>query len=1196
MLELLGKTILIFLENFSEQYALPRALAIFFVFLVMTTYAYVFFPFTHRSSSIFRCLSTAQILAFSCFSIAAAARPQHNNILFYVSLGITPLTLIISYIAFKIRWSRAVSKDRLEQALKTVKAEDVEGSTGAALIKALGLCQVYEVSLLSRFAYLEPTEEHIKLVDELFQSAIQYFVPPKRGIYGLWYFYGQFLKTSRHDLTLSMMYFKRAADAQPHLVFEFIIYQAERERREQLMAMERGWGKLDAVDRVEYRQLTRRATAYHRETGKQVSQFWKVVSSGKANATNLTKITSRMERAERGAERYYKQMHARFSHIPKVLDAYIKFLDLTARIGEADQMRRQLRDVMEELDDERPEHGMKNGAGAISGDFGSGSEPESHHPSGGRLKRHGSIAGSVTAGSVAGRSVLSLKTSVMNQSMADALPPVPFRTQKVELARMLSIELITSSIVVYVNRVRVGGTATAYTVKAMTHSRALQLAVARNDSSDAAYRRMLIPVIANIITESMNTLYFEKKGLLTEVFVADHVPIRQFVSPSQWPHWSWTNTSLIESTDDYTRHAEAIASHNNTWWFTQSNYTLQLDSNSSHTYTVPIPDYVFDRSWRYVQDNGGIVAAYLDSMVSTLAEANDKGIQNTYIALGLVYCVALVVLALIAGLIFYPAVKRSVTERKLSIEAFLKIPRDVAVDMYHKTRFPPADPNIDTDKEGEDEEEDFDDSDDDDAEQWNMQFAGAMLGGSANTFKKIMVYYVFALLTLLGFYTVSVVGGVILNVQMAHTGRRCAVAAEVPYIVEGARYIATEAIVQDPGFIAGLPEGGITPQVQVARDRFADYRKALYVGDPAQGLPYRVLSDYERAFVYDDRMRDYLNNSASLDDLSSEVLDDLTTIINDPTQLTWTNPAYLRLSAQILNVANEFGYFADYLQTTFSDQQAQLSLFSTKIMFPLFLLWLIRLYLQTLKRILKMIVEENERSVRYLMMLPPHIVGQIETVRELFHVEELDDFITGPETGEGGKESGTGGTAASVEVPIMSLISGVKPAIDDDLEEARDSADMVDRPDVGSDSDDDVYPHLKFTGSPEPEMESKGSEGDLVSTLPRHKKPENGHSGRSSVASTNKRIARSQELPQENPAPVVRLSAIRKHPHLAGRRSLNSALENVPSPPSSGRSIVRERSVSFGKRNQPNRIIRSTELSPTDNDFSEEGVDISDSM
>lgn len=52
--------------------------------------------------------------------------------------------------------------------------------------------------------------------------------------------------------------------------------------------------------------------------------------------------------------------------------------------------------------------------------------------------------------------------------------------------------------------------------------------------------------------------------------------------------------------------------------------------------------------------------------------------------MGLLYGVALVVLALIAGLIFHPAVKRSIEERKLSIEAFLKIPRDVALDMCAK--------------------------------------------------------------------------------------------------------------------------------------------------------------------------------------------------------------------------------------------------------------------------------------------------------------------------------------------------------------------------------------------------------------------------------------------------------------------------------------------------------------------------------
>lgn len=64
-----------------------------------------------------------------------------------------------------------ISKERVQRALKAAKAEDVEGSTGMAVVKELGIRYTWEVSLLARFVYQEEvTEENMKLVDELYQS------------------------------------------------------------------------------------------------------------------------------------------------------------------------------------------------------------------------------------------------------------------------------------------------------------------------------------------------------------------------------------------------------------------------------------------------------------------------------------------------------------------------------------------------------------------------------------------------------------------------------------------------------------------------------------------------------------------------------------------------------------------------------------------------------------------------------------------------------------------------------------------------------------------------------------------------------------------------------------------------------------------------------------------------------------------
>lgn len=83
--------------------------------------------------------------------------------------------------------------------------------------------------------------------------------------------------------------------------------------------------------------------------------------------------------------------------------------------------------------------------------------------------------------------------------------------------------------------------------------------------------------------------------------------------------------SLIESVGDYTRHCRALANTTMDWWTTESDYDVMLDDGV--TVTIRMPDFVSDRSWRYIQDNGGVIAYHLDAMVQTLAHANDGGVS-----------------------------------------------------------------------------------------------------------------------------------------------------------------------------------------------------------------------------------------------------------------------------------------------------------------------------------------------------------------------------------------------------------------------------------------------------------------------------------------------------------------------------------------------------------------------------------------
>ncbi|KAJ1537270.1 hypothetical protein HK096_010215, partial [Nowakowskiella sp. JEL0078] len=112
---------------------------------------------------------------------------------------------------------------------------------------------------------------------------------------------------------------------------------------------------MDAVDRVEYKQLMKHATIHHKEFLKQINHIWRALASGKINAKSLLILVSRMEIAEKNSERYYTQLYSRFPYVTKVLLQYSNFLDSSAKLEEAEEIRQDLREIIENGEDTEEE-------------------------------------------------------------------------------------------------------------------------------------------------------------------------------------------------------------------------------------------------------------------------------------------------------------------------------------------------------------------------------------------------------------------------------------------------------------------------------------------------------------------------------------------------------------------------------------------------------------------------------------------------------------------------------------------------------------------------------------------------------------------------------------------------------------------------------------------------------------------------
>ncbi|KAJ3293302.1 hypothetical protein HK104_004603 [Borealophlyctis nickersoniae] len=1031
--ELASKSVLIILYNLTHAVPVIRAVVALIVFLVMMVCHFFFLPFYKKRGNLVRSVSFSVLFVSAAVSVGVAATDQTNsNIAFYIWIGLVPVSVFFSSWLFFYRWQWATSRERLVEAIKAARTEDPENFP-KTLMKKLHVFSVSGVTLILRFVWEQPTPENLEIVDTVYKAAMEVFTPPHFLAAYLLQQYGQFLKICFKDFTISMLYFKKAAELNPWILFQFVIYQSERDRKDKAMEAERGFGgKLDAVDRVEYRQLTKRATLYHRETGQQISNFWKAVALDKTNAVALTTVTNRMERAERSAQRYYKQLMNRFSHIPKVLDSYSKFLELTAQLEEAETIKRQMDDLLEEMEEEKAQKVEKGGGRAPF------------------VMSENDYAGSVVSG---GRGRAS---SVAHQSVASDLPVPIFRTPRekrlhrqyhkivssyqrhaskqlslriavlcfvlfaVELSRMLGIELVSQQTEFYVSQVRQAGNCSLFTTKILTNARNMQLAAASNDSAKYEFRRGVVSLMSDSVQQIILTLYFKSDLIMQEHFTTKITSVDYYKGLTPYPWSRIDQESPVELALEMSRHAKSIVAKDMPFFQEIGQYTIMFEDGS--LLNITLPTHYTNPDWRYIIDNGLRAAGAFDNLTHILADANDTGIKRTYAVAGVVYGLAVIILALIAVLIFRPAVRRAARQRQLSIEAFLEIPKDIAMDMYRKTRFQSAMSakfsQNDEEMRRESENEKSDSSDDDDDEDEILEVthsSSSILGARATTFQKITGYYLFALGTVLALYTISVVGGIVLNVLMAYTGRRCERAAQTPFVIEGARFLATEAIVQDPSFQAALRNVTISSLLLEDAEIFDRYRNGLYYGESDLGLPERRMDSYERDFFYSPRL---LNNTVSLDELSAQVIEDLSYIGSvQVSSLNFTMPQYIRIQSNILLVESEFSSYADYLDSTFSTQQGRLSLFSSKIMFPIFLLWIIRLYFSSFRRVLRKIGDENQRTVRLLLMLPADYVGRIESVRELFHIENWDDQIGGLKKQEspGRDTNGAGPEPADVE-------------------------------------------------------------------------------------------------------------------------------------------------------------------------------------
>ncbi|KAJ3102078.1 hypothetical protein HDU97_000792 [Phlyctochytrium planicorne] len=900
----------------------------------------------------------------------------------------------------------------LLEAIDFVKSNDLEGQLQHnALIKRMKFWTPFDVCVMLRFVWKDPSPENIELADSVYQYALQSFVDDGSGkdkkkisfaekdaCSFLCQQYGLFLMICKGDVTTSQLYFKRAQQLKPNLLIEFVTFEAEKSRKERVIAQERGGGmKMDIVDRVEYRQLMKHATLYHKEIGKQTSNFWKALATGNCNISTIVTIFSKMERAEKDAIRYYRQLMARFNHIPKVLQQYSDFLDLTQLVKEAEYVRTEMREVLEEQEAELNNQNLSGNNIADNDVF---SERGGAGGGGARALSFAQYAqkrrGTMSAQNFAGVNGLpKLIRSPQEKKALVAYGRIVASVQDMKrrgLSMMIGIFvallfcILTAEMAgteyLSVNQVHQSGNMSLWAIQIPFLMRQIQIDALKG--SMMKYQT-LMPEVTFLLDnweKTRESLYFDNNLIDTE-YSRENSTLYLFMGLDTMAPFIPIQTSVLDAARLIHFDAIGVIEGGASFYTDTTPFPVKVGNITAVT---TMPSAYLNRHLRAIVDNVPPLVFGYDGVTDKLTGANETEINITLIIFGSLFLAWGLTLLIMAFFSFYPAVRWIRKQRELVMNVFLKIPQEVCVEMYIKYRF---ERSHDVDEEQTDTMSDnmSDDGENSDSDEETEETKLVMYGAATSRFKQIIVAYTWVLLYLFALFAVNVAGSAIwLRFTMADAGRRLQRSAQLPFYAQGFSYLTTEILVKDP--ISPINSSVITGTLMSETIAFQNQRFSLMYGNTTLGLPPRKLSASEQDFFFDER---FYNNTKSLDTLSNLLIDDVSRLMTLKVK-SWTDASYLRILELSPIIVKAFTDLANIIKSDFMTYQSYLSLWSTKIMYPITVFFLLFAYFKLFQKILSMVSDESQKTVRLLLLIPLNWVGKISDIRKVLDLDatELD--------------------------------------------------------------------------------------------------------------------------------------------------------------------------------------------------------------
>ncbi|KAJ3399372.1 hypothetical protein HDV05_001830, partial [Chytridiales sp. JEL 0842] len=280
------------------------------------------------------------------YAVIGTAEASTLNKIFYVYVAGVPLVAIASYFAFSARQNHATSYELACQSFKK-EAENYNvwevDETKIPNRVENRFWHPSQVEIAARFLIYNSSPEALEVADELFLHGIRKY--PK--VASLLVSYAVFYVVYKNDSSMASNYLKKGKAENPTIDLEFTIYQQENEIRH-IGAKTVGNKKLDAVDRVEFKQLMKKAKEFHKEAKMHIANFWHTIMMADSNVQTsvLIGLVAHMERSDKSATDVYKQLMTRFPLSVQVLSKYSQFVEeIHNNRDEADKVRRKIRRI-----------------------------------------------------------------------------------------------------------------------------------------------------------------------------------------------------------------------------------------------------------------------------------------------------------------------------------------------------------------------------------------------------------------------------------------------------------------------------------------------------------------------------------------------------------------------------------------------------------------------------------------------------------------------------------------------------------------------------------------------------------------------------------------------------------------------------------------------------------------------------------